>query len=73
MMSHAKPLFSCTSRFMLEQYWSLASSIENAFFESTANQLGFGMCDPVTTALSAETATARQARTVRALLGCPTA
>ena len=57
--------------FMLEQYWSLASSIEKALFESTANQLGFGMCDPVTTALSAETASARQARAVRALLERP--
>eukprot|EP00435_Cladocopium_sp_Y103_P069356 s1247_g33.t1 len=57
--------------FMLEQYWSLASSIEKAFFESTANQLGFGLCDPVTTALSSETASARRARAIRSLLDKP--
>eukprot|EP00435_Cladocopium_sp_Y103_P002058 s5775_g1.t1 len=31
------------SQFMLEQYWSIASSVEKAFFASTAQQLGFGM------------------------------
>lgn len=30
---------------MLEQYWSLVVSIEKTFFESTAVQLGFGLCE----------------------------
>ena len=30
----------------LEQFWSVASSVEKLFFESTATQLGFGLCEP---------------------------
>ena len=30
---------------MLEQFWSLVVSIEKTFFESTAVQLGFGLCE----------------------------
>eukprot|EP00435_Cladocopium_sp_Y103_P066429 s1306_g28.t1 len=59
------------SSFMLEQYWSLASSIEKAFFESTALQLGFGMCDPVSAALSAEAARARHSQAMKSLLSKP--
>ena len=31
---------------MLDQFWGIASSIEKMFFESTALQLGFGLCEP---------------------------
>ena len=30
---------------MLEQFWALVSSIEKAYFDSTAVQLGFGLCE----------------------------
>ena len=30
---------------MLEQFWILATSVEKAYFESTAVQLGFGLCE----------------------------
>lgn len=30
---------------MLEQFWTLTCSVERAYFESTACQLGFGLCD----------------------------
>lgn len=60
-----------SNSFMLEQFWSLATSIEKAFFESSANQLGFGQCDPTTLALSAETASARRASAIKALLHKP--
>ena len=33
------------SSFMLEQFWLLAGSVGKAFFESTALQLGFGLCE----------------------------
>ena len=59
-------------QFMLEQFWSLASSVEKAFFESTSQQLGFGMCDPVTVAISASTAKARREKALKALLARPT-
>ena len=58
---------------MLEQFWALASSVEKAFFESTAHQLGFGLCDPVTAAISAETARARRAQAIKALVEKPLA
>ena len=45
----------------LEQFWSLASSVEKSFFESTANQLGFGTCDPMR-ALAASPESARMKR-----------
>ncbi|CAL1129875.1 unnamed protein product, partial [Cladocopium goreaui] len=57
--------------FMLEQYWSLASAIEKAYFASTANQLGFGLCDPVTVALSAEAAEARRKLAMKSLVSKP--
>ena len=38
---------------MLEQYWSLAHSVERAYFESTAVQLGFGLCESVGSTTSA--------------------
>ena len=47
------------SEFMLGQCWGLASAIEKACFASRANQLGFGLCDPVAVALSAEASAAR--------------
>ena len=56
---------------MLEQYWSLASSIEKAFFASTAQQLGFGMCDPLSVTLSSEAAKARRSLAIRALAQKP--
>ena len=56
-----------TNQFMLEQYWSLASSVEKAFFESTAVQLGFGLCDPTTIALSSDAARARRARAIKSM------
>ena len=59
------------SSFMLEQYWSLASSIEKAFFASTAQQLGFGMCDPLSVTLSSEAAKARRSLAIRALAQKP--
>eukprot|EP00435_Cladocopium_sp_Y103_P006567 s2945_g2.t1 len=58
-------------QFMLEQFWSLASSVEKAFFESTSLQLGFGMCDPVNVAISAGTAKARREKALKALLARP--
>ncbi|CAK9037263.1 Uncharacterized protein SCF082_LOCUS22074 [Durusdinium trenchii] len=30
---------------MLEQFWTLSISVEKAYFESTAVQLGFGLCE----------------------------
>ena len=30
---------------MLEQFWTLSMSIKKAYFESTALQLGFGLCE----------------------------
>ena len=59
------------SNFMLEQYWSLASSIEKAFFASTAQQLGFGLCDPLTVTLSSEAAKARRSLAMRSLVQKP--
>ena len=59
------------SEFMLEQYWSIASAIEKAYFASTANQLGFGLCDPLTTALSAEAAAARHKLAMKSLISKP--
>ena len=60
-----------SNEFMLEQYWGLASSVEKAFFESTATQLGFGMCDQSIRALSAESASARRSLAIKALLEKP--
>lgn len=52
---------------LLEQFWSLAS-VEKSFFESTANQLGFGMCDPVKAlATSPETARMKRAAAIQDL------
>lgn len=59
------------NEFMLEQYWSIASAIEKAYFASTANQLGFGLCDPLTTALSAEAAAARHKLAMKSLISKP--
>ena len=59
------------NKLMLEQYWSLAGSIEKAFFASTAQQLGFGLCDPVAVTLSAEAARARRAIAMRSLVEKP--
>eukprot|EP00435_Cladocopium_sp_Y103_P037194 s1930_g9.t2 len=59
------------SQFMLEQYWSIASSVEKAFFASTAQQLGFGMCDPLTVALSSDAARARRSLAIKSLLDKP--
>ena len=56
------------SNSMLEQYWSLASSIEKAFFASTAQQLGFGLCDPQSVTLSSEAAKARRSLAMRSLV-----
>ena len=56
---------------MLQQFWCLASSVEKAFFESTAHQLGFGLCDPVTMAISAETARSRRSLALKSLLERP--
>ena len=53
--------------FMLEQFWLLACSVEKAFFESTAFQLGFGMCEVPETPISSETASARRAGAIKAL------
>ena len=30
----------------LEQFWHVATAVEKLFFESTATQLGFGLCEP---------------------------
>ena len=50
----------------LEQFWSLASSVERSFFESTANQLGFGLCEPVRAlASSPETARLKRAAAIQ--------
>lgn len=43
---------------MLEQYWSLAHSVERAYFESTAVQLGFGLCESASSASSTPDPTA---------------
>ena len=59
------------NQFMLEQYWCVASSIERAFFASTAQQLGFGMCDPITVALSSDVAKARRSLAIKSLLDKP--
>ena len=59
------------STFMLEQFWSLACSVERAFFESTANQLGFGLCEAPDPPISAATAKARRAGAIKALSGHP--
>ncbi|CAL1152073.1 unnamed protein product [Cladocopium goreaui] len=58
-----------SSTFMLEQFWSLACSVEKAFFESTANQLGFGLCEAPAPPISAVSAKARRAGAIKALSG----
>ena len=57
---------------MLEQFWSIASSVEKSFFESTALQLGFGLCEPSQAhrVLSEESALRKQAA-IRALVSKP--
>ncbi|CAK8992680.1 Uncharacterized protein SCF082_LOCUS3184 [Durusdinium trenchii] len=53
---------------LLEQFWSLVGSVEKNFFESTAHQIGFGMCEPSgTIALSPDTARAKRAAAVQDL------
>ena len=59
------------STFMLEQFWSLACSVERAFFESTAFQLGFGLCESPTAPISSATARARRVGAINALGGRP--
>ena len=59
------------STFMLEQFWSLACSVERAFFESTAFQLGFGLCEFPTAPISSATARARRVGAINALGGRP--
>lgn len=56
------------SSFMLKRCECLASSVEKAFFESTVCRLGFGMCDPVTHALSTDSARARRRQALKSLL-----
>ena len=41
------------SPFMLEQYWTLCCSVERQYLESTAFQLGFGLCEAPVPAISA--------------------
>ena len=55
------------SSFMLEQFWLLAGSVEKAFFESTALQLGFGLCEMSAPPISSETARARRVGAIKAL------
>ncbi|CAL1144627.1 unnamed protein product [Cladocopium goreaui] len=45
--------------------------VERAFFESTANQLGFGLCEAPDPPISAATAKARRAGAIKALSGHP--
>ena len=57
---------------MLEQFWSLACSVEKNFFESTAQQLGFGLCEPRQLKQQApETDRLKRAAAVRDLLSRP--
>ena len=53
--------------FMLEQYWTLACSVEKQFFESRATQLGFGLCEAPVPSISPEAARARRLEAIKAL------
>ena len=57
---------------MLEQFWSISSSVEKSFFESTTLQLGFGLCEPAQAhrVLTEESALRKQAA-IRALVQKP--
>ena len=58
--------------FQVEQFWSIASSVERSFFESTAHQLGFGQCDPMRAlASSPETARMKRAAAIQDLFQKP--
>ena len=59
------------NQLMLEQYWGLVSAIEKSFFASTAQQIGFGLCDPNNFVLRAETARARRALAIKDLTAKP--
>ena len=53
---------------MLEQFWTLASSVEKAYFESTAVQLGFGLCESAVVARPEDpTASLRKRAAIAAL------
>ena len=56
-----------SERFMLEQFWLLACSVEKSFFESTAFQLGFGFCEMAEAPISSDTARSRRAGAIKAL------
>ena len=53
--------------FMLEQFWTLACSVERQFLESRATQLGFGMCEAPVLSISSEAARARRVDAIKAL------
>ena len=59
------------SPFMLEQFWTLAFSVEKPFLESTVTQLGFGLCEAPMPPISAETARARRVGAIKALTERP--
>ena len=57
---------------MLEQFWTLASSVEKAYFESTAVQLGFGLCESAVVARPEDpTASLRKRAAIAALTSKP--
>ena len=69
---HAVAVVLLREKDMLEQFWSLACSVEKNFFESTATQLGFGLCEPVQRKQQApETDRLKRAAAVRDLLSRP--
>eukprot|EP00435_Cladocopium_sp_Y103_P026591 s1365_g6.t1 len=59
------------SPFLLEQFWTLAFSVEKPFLESTVTQLGFGLCEAPLPPISAETARARRVGAIKALTEKP--
>ena len=56
-----------SQRFMLEQFWMLACSVEKQFMASRATQLGFGFCEAPMPPISADAAKARRIEAIKAL------
>ena len=61
----------CGHRSCIEQFWTLAFSVEKPFLESTVTQLGFGLCEAPMPPISAETARARRVGAIKALTERP--
>ena len=57
---------------MLEQIWALASAVEKAYFESSAVQIGFGLCERKAPVATDPTAVLRKQAAIKGLLHRPT-